>query len=145
MPRTKWRDPRFSERLAAARKARGLTQVELARLVGITQRALSHYETQDAFPPAPILIRMARAMKMSLDEFLGLKVPKPDRKGIGARQSPRIQRLWKRFQLLLELPDRDQRAVVRLILTLTKDKARDKRVRSGASSRAIVSQSNISS
>ncbi|AMC50924.1 transcriptional regulator [Mycobacterium tuberculosis variant bovis BCG] len=36
--------------LAVARKARGLTQIELAELVGLTQPAINRYESGDRDP-----------------------------------------------------------------------------------------------
>ena len=53
MPRNKYCETSFGERLAAIRKARGLTQVQLAEAAGTTQRAVSYYETEAGFPPAP--------------------------------------------------------------------------------------------
>ena len=44
---------------AAIRKARGLTQVQLAELAGTTQRAVSYYEAEAGFPPAPLFCRRA--------------------------------------------------------------------------------------
>ena len=51
--RKKYGETRFGERLQAIRKARGLTQVQLAEAAGTTQRAISYYETEAGFPPAP--------------------------------------------------------------------------------------------
>jgi transcriptional regulator with XRE-family HTH domain len=57
--------------LVAIRKARGLTQVQLAELAGTTQRAVSYYETEAGFPPAPAVIQLAKALQVSTDELLG--------------------------------------------------------------------------
>ena len=56
MPRKKYGETSFGERLQAIRKARGLTQVQLAEAAGTTQRAISYYETEAGFPPAPAVI-----------------------------------------------------------------------------------------
>ena len=53
MPRKNYGETSFGERLQAVRKARGLTQVQLAEAAGTTQRAISYYETEAGFPPAP--------------------------------------------------------------------------------------------
>ena len=60
----------------AIRKARGLTQVQLAELAGTTERAVSYYETEAGFPPAPAVIQLAKALRVSTDELLGVKAPK---------------------------------------------------------------------
>jgi transcriptional regulator with XRE-family HTH domain len=79
MPRRKQEDSSFGPRLAELRKARGLTQVQLAEAAGTTQRAISYYENDTGFPPASALIDLAHALKVSTDELLGIKAPKVER------------------------------------------------------------------
>ena len=114
MPRRKKEDASFGPRLTAIRKARGLTQVQLAAAAGTTQRAISYYETDDGVPPASAVIALAKALKVSADELLGLKLPKVERFEDGSE----TRRLWKRFQQVATLPERDQKAVIRLINSL---------------------------
>jgi transcriptional regulator with XRE-family HTH domain len=114
MPRKRYGETSFGERLQAIRKARGLTQVGLAEAAGTTQRAISYYETEAGFPPAPAVIDLARALRISTDELLGLKPPKVQR----IDDDSEARRLWKRFQRVSSLPERDQKAVLRLINSL---------------------------
>ena len=114
MPRRKQQPTDFGQRLAALRKARGLTQVELAELTKTSQRAISYYENEAGYPPAAVLIELARALQLSADELLGLK---PHRKG-PMENNPELRRTWKKFQQIMALPERDQRAVIRLINSL---------------------------
>jgi transcriptional regulator with XRE-family HTH domain len=114
MPREKKQDQNFGPRLATLRKARGLTQVQLAALAGTTQRAISYYENDDGIPPAAALIDLAKALKVSSDELLGLGRPKTER----VEDDAETRRLWKRFQMVAHLPEKDQRAVIRLINSL---------------------------
>jgi transcriptional regulator with XRE-family HTH domain len=79
MPRSKQQDRSFGPRLAALRKARGLTQVRLAQAARTIQRAASYYENYDGLPPAAALIDLARVLKVTADELLGLKAPKVER------------------------------------------------------------------
>ena len=60
------------------REERGLTQVYVAHAAATTQRAVSYYENDDGLPPAG-LIDLARALKVTADELLGLKAPKVER------------------------------------------------------------------
>ena len=106
----------FGVRLTALRRARGLTQVQLADLLDSSQRVVSRYETVAQFPPTAVLVQLAKILKVTADELLGLKqikssapIPPED---IEAR------RLWKKFQLVLELPEKDRRAVIRLVSSL---------------------------
>lgn len=114
MPRRKKEDASFGPRLTAIRKARGLTQVELAGAAGSTQRAISYYENDDGVPPASNVMALAKALKVSTDELLGLKTPKAEQ----SHDDPETRRLWKRFQMITRLPEKDQRAVIRLINSL---------------------------
>ena len=101
-------------RLTAIRKARGLTQVELAKTAGTTQRAISYYENDDGIPPATAVIELAKALQVTTDELLGLKHPKVER----LNDDSDTRRLWKRFRHVATLPERDRKAVIRLINSL---------------------------
>ena len=114
MPRKKYGETSFGERLQSIRKARGLTQVQLAEAAQTTQRAISYYETEAGFPPAPAVIDLAKALGITTDELLGLKPPKVER----LNEDSEARRQWKRFQMMATLPERDQKAVVRLIHSL---------------------------
>jgi transcriptional regulator with XRE-family HTH domain len=111
MPR-KWnREESFGKRLLALRKARGITQVELAKALGTAQRTISYYENEGGLPTVLLLGSLARVLRVTTDELLGLKPTK-------VQESPQKRRLWKRLQRIESLPERDQRAVIRLINSL---------------------------
>jgi transcriptional regulator with XRE-family HTH domain len=114
MVRKKAGDEAFAKRLAAVRRLRGMTQIHLAEAAGTTQRAVSYYENAFGFPPAPQLVALAKALHVTTDELLGVKSIKPDARA----EDPETRRLWKKFQQVSELPDKDQRAVIRLINSL---------------------------
>lgn len=114
MPRKKYGQTSFGERLQNIRKARGLTQVQLAEAARTTQRAISYYETEAGFPPAPAVIDLAKALDVTTDELLGVKPPKVER----IDDDSEARRMWKRFQMVAVLPERDQKAVIRLINSL---------------------------
>lgn len=113
VPRKKQEATDFGSRLVALRKARGMTQVQLAEATGTSQRAISYYENHASFPPAQALIALAQALRVSTDELLGVRAPKRE------SADPEQRRLWKKFQQVGELPERDQRAVIRLINSLS--------------------------
>jgi len=81
--------------------------------LGTTQRVISYYETKGELPTPDFLVGLVRTLGVSADELLGIKPAKltPD-------NTPKQRRLWKRFQRMESLPERDQRAVVRLINSL---------------------------
>ena len=102
----------FGEKLHALRTARGLTQTELAEAIQSSQRAISHYETVADFPPAPVIVALAKALRVSADELLGIEQSK------AGRDDAEQRRLWKKFRRFLELSEKDRRAIVRMISSL---------------------------
>ncbi|MEO6805328.1 MAG: helix-turn-helix transcriptional regulator [Edaphobacter sp.] len=110
----------FGQRLIALRKERDMTQVQLAKAAQVTQRAISYYETDGGSPPGPVVAQLAQALRITADELLGIKTkPREASKFERVASDPEKQRLWKRFQRITLLPERDQRAVMRLISSLT--------------------------
>jgi transcriptional regulator with XRE-family HTH domain len=93
-----------------------------------TQRAISYYETGLGFPPAPLVARLAHALKISADELLGIKPQPRDVSNFEKVNSdPEGRRLWKKFQQMASLPQKDQRAVIRLINSLSTVRASEAR------------------
>jgi hypothetical protein len=74
---------------------------------------ISYYETEAELPPSLVIVALARILRVSADELLGLKPAKLQ------RQSLEEQRLWKRFRLVESLGERDRRAVIRMIHSLS--------------------------
>ena len=98
----------FGERLAQIRESHGMTQAELALAVGVSRRVIAYYEQEDSQPPGAMLVDLAKALRVSADQLLGLKPPKETR-------SPRTARLLKRLQKVEQLPATDQRVVLKLV------------------------------
>jgi transcriptional regulator with XRE-family HTH domain len=120
MPRKKYTESSFGERLMGLRKARGMTQIQLAKAAKTTQRAISYYENEAGFPPAPAVIALAHALNVTADELLGIEPQTREAsKFEQVTSDPESMRQWKRFQRIALLPERDQRAVIRLINSLT--------------------------
>jgi transcriptional regulator with XRE-family HTH domain len=107
----------FGRRLAELRKARGITQVQLAQTLRTTQRAITYYENEADYPPVDAIIRLADALGVSADELLGMSNGKAA-KGRSEQDDPEVRRLWKKFRQVTRLPEKDQRAVIRLINSL---------------------------
>ena len=112
------KEPRtpFGARLIAARRTKGLTQTQLADAIGTTQRGISYYEATGGNPSADVVARLTKALGVTADELLGLTEPieQPE------AATPDERRLWRRFRLLLTLPEKDRRAVMRMLDSLAK-------------------------
>jgi transcriptional regulator with XRE-family HTH domain len=115
MPRKVQPASAFGERLARLRAERGITQGQLAERIGSSQRAISAYETVAEYPPTAVVVGIAKALKVSADELLGLKPPP---KAARTKEDPEVRHLWKKFQQVLSLPEKDRRAVIRLVNSL---------------------------
>ena len=122
MPRKKRQKTDFGERLRALRKALGLTQVQLSEATNTTQRAISYYENEPGYPPVNAVIALAAALRVTTDQLVGVKPATKDRREL----SPETQRVWKKFQKFTTLPERDQRAVIRLINSLASSNHRQR-------------------
>jgi transcriptional regulator with XRE-family HTH domain len=60
----------FTERLARLRKDKGLTQKELAELVGLNQAQIHRYERGTAEPSMSALKRLALTLAVTTDELV---------------------------------------------------------------------------
>ena len=60
----------FGERLKALRLAAGLTQEKLAEQIGMRPQHLTRLETGGRTPSWETVLRIAKALNVSLDEFL---------------------------------------------------------------------------
>ena len=69
---------------------------------------IAYYETESTQPPGALLVDLARALKVTSDELLGLKP-------LNEKTSPKTARLLKRLRRVEELPPADQRAVLKLV------------------------------
>ena len=67
----------FKERVFQARKAKGLSQEDLAEAVGVSRQAVSKWETGEAMPDMEKFIALCAALDLNI-EYLALgKVPTP--------------------------------------------------------------------
>ena len=68
----------FGQRLARVRQEKGYTQVELAEKMGIIQILISDYERDKLRPYYDTIINFSKALEVSTDELLGIKLNKPN-------------------------------------------------------------------
>lgn len=108
------RESDFGERLSALRKERGLSQRQLAAAIGTSQRTISYYENEAGYPQMPVVAELARALGVTSDELLGIETSRET----VALDDPHTRRIWKKFRQVLTLPEKDQRAVLRLVNSL---------------------------
>ena len=96
-----------ASRLKALREAAGLSQRELARLLGQDQSNIHYWESTGKAPRSDVLVPMAKALGVTVEELLGQ--PKPSRvtsPGGRARQL---------FEAVSKLPRRQQDKVLDIL------------------------------
>lgn len=107
------KDPDFYRQLgrqiAARRKALGLTQTDLAQELGVAQQTMAHYEGGTARIAAAMLPTVARVLKATIEELIGM----PAARSAGKRgPQPKIAQQLQRIQAL---PAAEQRAIVKVL------------------------------
>jgi len=85
----------IGQRLARLRKAKGLTQVALAKKIGIIQGLISDYELDKLRLHAEMLMRFALALGVSADEILGLKPTEGKTVKASFRMLERLEKIQK--------------------------------------------------
>jgi transcriptional regulator with XRE-family HTH domain len=104
--------------IALLRKARGMTQGELARAIGVSQQAVFAYEIGERRVSVFILVKLSKVFSTSVEELMGVtrpvRIPK-------RRLSQRAMRHAERLQSLSKT---QQRFVVRIIDMLEASNAR---------------------
>lgn len=99
-------------RVAAARKAQGLTQIQLAQLLGIAQQTLAHYEVGRLRLPTSMLPVLAQGLSVSVEELLGQSSPRStSKRGPASRLAQQVERIG-------QLPMAKQRFVMEMLDTV---------------------------
>lgn len=113
--KTKTRVTNFGERLVALRKQKGLTLEQLGKLVGVSFRVISYYERETKNPPTHLIIPLANALQVSIEELLGIKPTKKD-------LDPDQAALWRKLRKAQGLSKRDQKDLLRYLYLLLQRK-----------------------
>ena len=62
----------LNQRIREVRQARGMSQVELAGLLGVTKQSVSNWENDNIQPSIEMLVKLAQTLAVSADYLLGL-------------------------------------------------------------------------
>lgn len=98
-------------RVARRRKARGITQVQLAEALGVSQQTVQAYEVGRRRIQVPTLRLLAKTLSVSLDELMTEGEQAPRKRG----PVPQVQQQLERISAL---PKPKQRALVDVIEAL---------------------------
>jgi len=111
--------PEQGARLAAYRRAAGLSQKELAELVGEPQQNISYWEQSDKPPRSDVLPRLAKVLGVSVEQLVIGK------SAAGKRSGP-VGKTQQVFEEVSKLPRRQQDKIVELVSALVDQYKRKK-------------------
>lgn len=98
----------IAQRFGRLRREKGITQAEMAEMLGVSQPIVSDYERGELRLHGELIVRLAEILDCSADELLGLQERKAAT-GSGNR------RILRRLQRIEALSKRDQEALLRTI------------------------------
>jgi transcriptional regulator with XRE-family HTH domain len=101
------RPPRAA-RLVALRKAAGLSQAELARLIGEPQANIAYWERTEKPPRSDVLPKLADVLGVRIEELLDVQASR-SRRSAPAGQARRL------FEEVQKLPRRQQQKVLDVV------------------------------
>ena len=94
-PSAKKKPTECGARLAALRKAAGLSQVQLAKALEIPQRTISFYEREGTYIPSTLLPGLAKALGVSIEEILGVGESQARKRGPKSRLERQLESIGK--------------------------------------------------
>jgi transcriptional regulator with XRE-family HTH domain len=98
-------------RLAALRKAAGLSQAKLAESLGIPQRTLCFYERDARKLPSTLLPQLAAVLGVSIEQIIGVSAQN------GRKRGPKSQ-LERQLEAVADLPRHEQRRILSVVQAL---------------------------
>ena len=99
-------------RIAELRKERGMTQVQLAQVLDLTQQMVASYEVGRRRVPVSLLPGLADALAVSIEELIG----RPPARATAKRgPAPKLQQQLER---IAQLPKAKQRFVIEMLETV---------------------------
>jgi transcriptional regulator with XRE-family HTH domain len=105
-------------RIAQLRKQSNITQVQLAETLGVSQSAMTAYETGQRRVPVSMLPLLARTLGVSIEELIG------EQPSAAARKRGPAPKIQQHLERISALPKPRQRAVMEVIEALLAQQGR---------------------
>lgn len=103
----------MGERIASLRRARNLTQTQLAEVLGVSQQAVQAYEAGSRRIPVSALPVVADMLSVSLEELFGMQQAKAAR----AKRGP-VPQWQQHIEAISRLPRNRQQFVSEMLRTV---------------------------
>lgn len=91
----------FGATIAAMRKEKGMTQLDLAQKLGVTDKAVSKWERDLSFPDISSLPKLAEELGVSVDELLEAKKGDAGRESTAQKARPLVELVLKAVALAM--------------------------------------------
>lgn len=102
----------LGKRIAATRKALGITQVQLAELLGVAQQTMAHYEGGSVRIPVETLAQLAQHLNTSVEVLISTQNAKTR-----SKRGP-ASRLEQQLEQVSRLPKAQQKFVSQMLDTV---------------------------
>jgi len=99
-------------RIAELRKAQGITQIQAAEILNVSQQTINSYEVGRRRVPTSALPILAKLLSISIDELLG----EPSKNSTGKRGP--ASKLQRQIERVSNLPRAKQKFVIEMIDTV---------------------------
>lgn len=86
----------FRENLIKLRKAKNLSQDDLAEELGLSRQAVSKWENENSKPDVENLIKLSKIFKVSVDDLIGNQIVETEAAAINLNynEEKRLKRYW---------------------------------------------------
>ncbi|MBA4284862.1 MAG: transcriptional regulator [Xanthomonadaceae bacterium] len=101
---------KLGARIAELRKAEGITQVQMAEVLGVSQQTVNAYEMGSRRVPVSALPTIARVVAVSIEDLIG-EPQKPGKRG----PTPKLQ---QQIERITQLPKTQQKFVMQMLDTV---------------------------
>jgi len=102
--------PPFGQRLAEARREKGLTQPELGKLLGMSRERVDYYERRAKNPALEVVQACANVLGVPVSQMVGEGEPLPQKKKTGP-----VSQLERKFQEVKRLPKKKQEFILQFL------------------------------
>ena len=100
--------PNLGPRISELRHRHGISQITLAKALGVSRPVISLYENGYRTPPASLIPKMASVLGVSPDDIFGVSDARPE-------ELPESVWTWKRLRRVMDLSRRDRMTVFKMI------------------------------
>lgn len=127
----------FGDRVRKLREQYGMTQAELGKIIGVSDRVLGYYEANERFPRKPeVISKLAETFNVSTDYLIGTdgKLIQNAEEEYGDIGNKQAQGVLKNVEMLFaggELVEEDKDEVFRIISELYFDAKKKNREKYG--------------